>query len=148
MNILADEASGKNLALGFADGDVYNCTRPPVRLGSGFRIRFLTFCGRCSLPKWRLSRYASDFSWLREARGWPSEAVAWFSDFLSNRPGVAPRESYVQDLMAGKRPGEGSTLMDLAIATDVFRRSDPVADLQRNLERGPQLERERSRAER
>eukprot|EP00434_Breviolum_minutum_P033200 symbB.v1.2.029376.t1/scaffold3206.1/size61198/2 len=118
LNILADEATGTNLALGFADGDVYNCTR-----------------------------YASDSTWIREVRGWPDQAIGWFQDFLQNRPSVAPRESYVQDLMAGKKPGEGSTLMDLAIATDVFRRSDPLADIQKNLERGPVLERERERAE-
>eukprot|EP00435_Cladocopium_sp_Y103_P033611 s1703_g8.t1 len=40
LTILADEATGKNLALGFADGDVYNCTR-----------------------------YASDSTWIREVRG-------------------------------------------------------------------------------
>ena len=118
LNILADEASGKNLALGFVDGDVYNCTR-----------------------------YARDFGWIREVRGWPDKAIGWFQDFLQNHPAEAPRESYVQDLMTGKKPGEGSTLMDLAIATDAFRRSDPLADLQKNLQRGPALERERERAE-
>lgn len=120
LTILADEATGKNLALGFADGDVYNCTR-----------------------------YASDSTWIREVRGWPQQAIGWFEDFLRNRdPSAAPRESYVQDLMAGKRPGEGSTLMDLAIATDVFRRSDPLADIQKNLQRDPLLQQERERAER
>ncbi|CAE7205698.1 unnamed protein product, partial [Symbiodinium pilosum] len=118
LNILANEAQGKNLALGFADGDVYNCTR-----------------------------YASDFDWVRKVQGWPEQAVGWFRDFLQNRPGDPPRESYLQDLMAGKKPGEGSTLMDLALATDAFRRSDPLADLQKNLQRQPELDRQRQSAE-
>lgn len=94
LNILADEAS-KNLALGFADGDVYNCTR-----------------------------YSSDAEWIRRVQGWPQEAIGWFQDFLQNRPGNAPPDGYLQDLSAGKRPGEGSTLMDLALASDAFRRTD------------------------
>ncbi|CAE7219064.1 unnamed protein product [Symbiodinium sp. CCMP2592] len=117
LNILADEAS-KNLALGFADGDVYNCTR-----------------------------YSSDGEWIRRVQGWPSEAIGWFQDFLQNRPGNAPPEGYLQDLSSGKRPGEGSTLMDLALASDAFRRTDPVADLQRNLQRQPELDRQRQTAE-
>ncbi|CAE7372980.1 unnamed protein product [Symbiodinium natans] len=119
LNILAAEAQGKNLALGFANGDIYNCTR-----------------------------YTSDFDWIREAQGWPKEAISWFQDFLQRRPGEAPRDSYLQDLMAGKKPGEGSTLMDLALASDAFRRSDPLADLQKNLKRQPELDRQRQTAER
>ena len=35
--------------------------------------------------------------------------------------------------MTGKRPGAGSTLADFVIATDMFRRSDPIGDLKDNL---------------
>ncbi|CAE8721968.1 unnamed protein product [Polarella glacialis] len=106
LDILANDAGGKNLAIGFPDGDIYDC-----------------------------KRYVTDTKWLRDVRHWPDDVIAWKQDFLQNRPKLPPRDAYVQDLMTGRRPGEGSTLMDLAIATDIFRRSDPVADIQVNLQR-------------
>lgn len=106
IDILATEARGPKLGIGYPDGDIYDC-----------------------------DRYRDNPTWIREVRDWPAEVVAWFQDFLKNRPGTAPRDSYVQDLMTGRRPGDGSTLVDVALATDLFRRSDPMRDIQTNLQR-------------
>jgi len=110
IDILKDEAGTKRQVVGYPFGDVYGCVR------------------------------YTNSSWLTIERLWPESAVGWLQEFLSNRPAKPPRDSYVQDLMVGRRPGDGSTLVDLAIATDVFRRANPVEDLQANMERSGMLD--------
>jgi len=71
---------------------------------------------------YRGSRYASDLEWLRRDRAWPDNLVAWLQEFLRDRPGTAPRASYLQDLVVGKRPGDGSNLAEVLRARDEFRK--------------------------
>lgn len=93
LNILEKEAQGEKLIIGFPNGETYGC-----------------------------SRYVSDLAWLSYQKGWPGDAIAWLQDFLRNRPSEPPRASYAQDLQVGRRPGDGSTFIDLMIATDALRR--------------------------
>lgn len=87
LDTLSDAAEGKQLAIGFTNGETYRC-----------------------------KRYVSDAKWLREKQGWPEAAIGWLSEFWRDRPGTLPRDAYLSDLAVGKCPGVGSTFIDLVRA--------------------------------
>eukprot|EP00929_Paragymnodinium_shiwhaense_P048904 TRINITY_DN24685_c0_g1_i3.p1 TRINITY_DN24685_c0_g1~~TRINITY_DN24685_c0_g1_i3.p1 ORF type:complete len:425 (+),score=105.30 TRINITY_DN24685_c0_g1_i3:270-1544(+) len=68
------------------------------------------------------SRYATETAWLRSDRHWPENVVDWFVDFMQKRSGTPPRADYLQDLVVGKRPGDGSNFAEVLQARDEFRK--------------------------
>lgn len=80
---------------------------------------------------------------LRSIKLFWGQSLLCFSLLIAIFFGLAP---YLFEESARLKPGVES--FSEAIATDVFRRSDPWADVQRNFKRGPVLEKERERVER
>jgi len=83
LDKLVEEATKEKLTIGFPDGKTYTA-----------------------------SRYATDKDWLVQDRLWPENLVEYLQTFLAERSGETPPQDFLLDLSIGRKPGEGSTIVE------------------------------------